>query len=139
MTYRSTDAGDTWSALAGGLVEEPQALAISTSNPPMVFTGTSAGGVYKNASMLTLNRREYCVGDSWNASILNLPGDAAIRLVGVSNGVQWVWPGWSTTENDGHFTATGTFGNGSQGNHSFYVQIAGINSNVVSQSISNCR
>ena len=139
IVYRSTDRGDTWSSLAEGLADVAQSLAVSGSNPPMVFAGTLGGGVFKNAATFTLNRGEYCVGGTWKVRIINsLPG-ATIRLLGVSNGTSWEWPGWGTTDNDGSFTATGTFGDGSQGTHSLRVEIGGVESNVVSLSISNCQ
>jgi hypothetical protein len=88
------------------LADGVQALAASGSNPGVVFAGTHAGGVFKNVAMLTLDRMDYCVGSSWKLSIVNAPANAAIRLVGVSNGVPWEWSAWGTTDNEGKYPAS---------------------------------
>ena len=137
--YRSTDGGDTWSNLIGGLPGVAQALAVSGSNPPMLFIGTHTDGVLRYGSMLTLDRSGYCLGGSWQVTIANAAASAPIRLVGISNGKAWDWPGWGTTDDDGTYSASGTFGDGSQGSHSLYVEIGGITSNVVSLTISDCK
>lgn len=138
MVYRSADSGATWSRLNEGLADVAQALAVAGSNPGTVYTGTYAGGVFKDAAMLTLDRREYCVGTSWKVGIVNAPSGVSIRLVGVSNGVSWDWPGWGTTNSDGTYSASGTFAGGSQGTHLLHVEIGGVRSNEVSLSISDC-
>jgi len=64
--------------------------------------------------------------------------DTEIRLVGITDGVPWEWPGWGRTGSDGGFSMGGTFADGSQGKHLLYVDIGGIKSNVVSLSVSDC-
>jgi hypothetical protein len=135
--YRSTDNGGSWS-FTEGLTDAVQALAVSGSDPPVVFAGTQTMGVYKSTAMLTLDQTEYCVGTTWTASVVNAVADTAIRLVGVSNGVQWSWPDWGTTGSDGKYSTAGTFAAGSEGNHQLSVEIGGIKSNTVSFSVSGC-
>jgi photosystem II stability/assembly factor-like uncharacterized protein len=137
--YRSSDGGSIWAGPDEGRVGVVQALALSGSNPPVVFAGTQTRGVYKSSAMLTLDRTEYCVGTTWTASLVNAMADTGIRLVGVSDGVQWAWPDWGTAGSDGKYSTAGTFAAGSEGNHQLYVEIGGIRSNTVSFSVSGCK
>jgi len=104
----------------------------------MVFVGTYAGVVLKDAAIFTVNRTNYCIGGEWQAIITGADADAPIKLVGVSNGVSWEWPHWGTTSSDGAFTATGVFLDGSQGTHSLHVEIGQVRSNTVSLAIQSC-
>jgi hypothetical protein len=95
--------------------------------------------VYKNSAILTVDHTEYCIGTTWTASVVNAAADAAIRLVGVSDGVSWQWPDWGTTGSDGRYSTAGTFAAGSEGTHQLYVETGGMKSNTVSFSVSGCK
>jgi len=138
--YRSTDRGDTWESLTAGLSSAAQALVVSGSNPEVVFVGTESGGVYEDTvgPRLTLDRMEYCVGDTWRLNVVDAPASASIRLVGVSNGVAWDWADWGMTDGTGYYGASGVFADGTQGTYLLSVDINGILSNTVSLSVSAC-
>jgi hypothetical protein len=87
---------------------------------------------------LTVNSR-YCAGGSWSLQVSKAAASSNIRLLGSSNGVTWEIPRWQTTQADGTFTATGSFGEGTQGNHTLRLEIAGTFSRTVSFAVSECK
>ncbi len=144
--YRSTDRGGNWDIISGELEDGVQALAVSGSNPAMVFAGTQVSGIYrtqasgmnKSAGVLTLDHMKYCIGESWRLDIAEAPADMAIGLVGISNGVPWKVRDWARTDQNGNFSESGMFGSDGQGLHQLHIEIGGINSNTVSFIVSNC-
>lgn len=88
---------------------------------------------------LTLDRNAYCIGESWKLSIANAPAGAAIRLAGVLKGNPWSLPDWGMTDQDGHYSASGTYVDGNQGTYQLYAEISGIRSNTVFVSVSDCK
>src|SRR5207245_2292373 len=56
--FRSTDGGESWSAVSAGLPNLPvTALAIDPQTPTILYAGTERGGVYKSTDG----------GESWSA------------------------------------------------------------------------
>jgi photosystem II stability/assembly factor-like uncharacterized protein len=140
VIYRSIDHGGSWNNLGEGTTWMAQALTVSGSNPGTVFAGTSGSGVYENLGgiSLTLDRGEYCIGDSWDLDIVNAPANSTVHLMGVSNGTPWEIQDWTMTDQAGHYSTTGTFGMDNQGFHQLSVEIGAKQSNIVSFTVSNC-
>jgi sugar lactone lactonase YvrE len=138
VVYRSGDGGNTWSELSAGLSGPVQALAVSSSNPPVVFAGTASAGVYKSAAVFTIDRVEYCIGDTWQVNIVNATAASSVGLIGGSNGLPWVWMDWGMTDSAGGYTASGMFGPGSEGFHILNVEIGAFTSNKVQVAILGC-
>jgi hypothetical protein len=73
--YRSTDDGQTWAAVAGGLPATPQVRALA-SDGPAVYAGTDGAGVFRSDD-----------GLSWSAVNAGLPDLRVHALVLTENGL----------------------------------------------------
>ena len=89
---------------------------------------------WSRVRQFTVDRSEYCVGETWKARLVNGPPDTKITLSGISNGASWYMP-WGTTDKDGSFAAEGIYREGSQGNHSLSIMVGEFESNVVSNTV----
>jgi hypothetical protein len=65
--------------------------------------------------------------------------DAAVRLLGSSNGASWEIDRWASTDHTGSFSTSGTFADGTEGAHTLRVEIGGLPSNTFHLSILNCK
>jgi photosystem II stability/assembly factor-like uncharacterized protein len=140
VIYRSTNHGDSWNSLNGGTTWKAQAMAVPRSNPATVFAATTDREMYDNSGWisLTLDRSDYCVGDSWDLDIANSQQNSPVQLMGISNGVPWEIKDWVRTDPIGHYSATGTFSMDDQGFYQLSVASGGNRSNVVSFTVSTC-
>jgi hypothetical protein len=141
--FKSTDAGIRWNSVHSGLPDriEVYAMAINPQNPGTVYVGSFSGKVFEIASeapVLTLDSTRYCLGASWTLKVINGLPQAAVRLLGTSNGQSWEISEWRKPDANGAFSAGGTFGAGSGGSHTLSVEIAGAFSDPVSFVVSNC-
>ena len=68
----------------------------------------------------------------------NALSDTSIDLIGISNGASWEVPAWRRTTNTGNFFEAGTFGPGTEGEHTVRVRIGDTLSNTVSFTVSHC-
>jgi N-acetylneuraminic acid mutarotase len=89
--------------------------------------------------LLTLNSTSYCMGDPWELTVTHAEREASVRLMGASNGASWEIARWGVTGADGNFSANGTIGGGTEGNHTLRVEISGVWSKTFSFSVSNCK
>jgi hypothetical protein len=140
--FKSGDGGASWSSFNEGLTNlEVPALAKAPDDPITLYAGTS-GGVFRiidDTPALTLESKEYCIGEPWRLTLRNGAPNASVRLLGTSNARSWEIPIWSQTDASGTFTAEGTFAEGTEGSHTLRVEIDGVSSNSVSFVVSNCK
>jgi trimeric autotransporter adhesin len=87
---------------------------------------------------LTLNSTKYCQGNEWNIGVQNALSDTPIDLIGISSGTSWDLPAWRRTANAGNFFEAGTFGPGTEGEHTIRLRIGNMLSNAVSFTVSTC-
>jgi hypothetical protein len=90
------------------------------------------------APVLSIGSTAYCVGSAWSSGVSNALPNAAVRLVGTTNGQSWVIAPWATTNANGSFSPGGTFAQGTQGSYTLRVEVDGKISNTVYFVISNC-
>lgn len=90
------------------------------------------------ATVLMIDSK-YCVGSSWTLTVKDAAPNSSARLLGISNGQSWEIPEWRRTDGNGNFTVSGTFAEGTQGDHTLNVQIGGVFSSPVSFTVSNCQ
>jgi hypothetical protein len=102
------------------------------------FDVIQTAGIQPLTPILSLNRTAYCLGNPWILSLGNALPDSPVRLIGVSNGTSWSFPGWSLTNGAGNLTHVGAFADGTQGSHTLAAEVDGKTSNTVSFTVSNC-
>jgi sugar lactone lactonase YvrE len=82
-------------------------------------------------TVLKMDSTAYCVGASWSLTVNEGAPNSSARLLGISNGQSWEISEWRRTDDNGGFSAEGTFAEGTQGNHTLNVQIGGVFSSPV--------
>jgi hypothetical protein len=140
--FRSVDGGASWSEFNTGLTNlSVRALAIDSLGT-FLHAGTAAGVFdYQLGAgpTLTLDRSEYCIGESWKLSIVNAPASAAIGLAGVLDGNTWSLPDWGKTDQNGRYSAGGIYVDGNKGTYQLYSEIGGIKTNTLFVTVSDCK
>jgi photosystem II stability/assembly factor-like uncharacterized protein len=140
--FKSTDAGMTWNPVSSSVFPNlvVTAVAINPQNPSRVYAGfgTRVFEITFESPVLALDSTKYCIGASWNLSVLNGTPDYSIRVLGTSNSQSWEIPEWRKTDANGNFRMQGTFAGGSEGSHSLSVEIAGRFSDPIPFVVSHC-
>jgi uncharacterized repeat protein (TIGR01451 family) len=80
----------------------------------------------------------FCVGATWELALTNALTNAAVSLMGTTNGQSWTVPAWGTTDANGNFSQVGTFAVGSQGSYTLNIVSSGLASNTVAFVVLNC-
>jgi hypothetical protein len=88
---------------------------------------------------LSLDRTQYCVGDSWSLQADGARPLSAVQISGTWDETPWVIPNWTMSGQDGKLVATGTFGDGTAGSYRLWIQAGGKVSNSVFVRIQNCQ
>jgi hypothetical protein len=82
--FKSTDAGNNWSAVNTGLPTTPVlALAIDPTSPKIIYAGTYSGGMFKSTD----------AGGSWSEISTGLPGAAIYVLAMDPTSPQTIYAG----------------------------------------------
>jgi len=88
---------------------------------------------------LSLDRTQYCVGDSWSLQADGVRPLAAVQISGTWDETPWTITNWTTSGQDGKVIVTGNFGAGTVGEYRVWIQAGGKVSNSVSVTIQNCQ
>jgi hypothetical protein len=87
---------------------------------------------------LSLDKTQYCGGDSWRLRIDGAVSSSSVQLMGISLGTPWEIPDWRTTDLEGTLTESGTFGTNAIGDHTLWALADGKTSNSVFLKIVSC-
>jgi photosystem II stability/assembly factor-like uncharacterized protein len=141
--FKSIDAGSSWNPFDAGLTNPSfVTLAVGSRGPNTLYASSARGGLFKiidDTPLLSLDAAPYCTGRPWRLTVANGVTNTPIRLLGTSNGQSWEVRDWRKTDADGAWNEPGVFAPGTEGAHSLRVDVAGVLSNVVSFTVSECR
>jgi photosystem II stability/assembly factor-like uncharacterized protein len=137
--FKSVDAARSWSAINDGLIY--RRITALSSDPAIckVYAGNEDGVFETDIGPVLTLHAEPCIGGPWSLAVSHAIPNTSIRLLGVSNDVFWEIAPWSTTDEAGGFSTSGTFPVGSEGHHQLRTDIGGLPSNIVSFVIRNCQ
>jgi hypothetical protein len=87
---------------------------------------------------LSLDKTQYCAGDSWRLRIDGAVSSSSVQLMGISLGTPWEIPDWRSTDLEGTLTESGTFASNAIGDHTLWALSAGKTSNSIVLKIVSC-
>jgi hypothetical protein len=128
-----------------GTADESGTFAIGNEGQHVVWAtagDTSSNKVPFKVSQcrirLVLDSSAYCSGGLWNMRVEGgMPG-ASLSLAGISNGESWQFAEFGQVQDNGVFSTSGTFGPGSEGEHSLRILAGSERSNLFRLTISRC-
>lgn len=137
--FKSVDGGMNWTAINSGL--DLYRVTSMASDPAIckVYIGTLNGVFETDIGPVLTFRSDRCIGGSWTLSVSHVPPNKPIRLLGVSSGRSWEISNWGSTDAMANFGASGTFSASDRGNHELRVEVGGLESNVISFTVTDCR
>src|SRR5262249_53740474 len=101
--------------IAGGVTdygERSQPILAETTAE--LFVPASVEG---QVPKLSLDKTQYCAGDSWRLRIDGAASSSSVQLMGISLGTPWELPDWRSTDLEGTLTESGTFASNDIGDH----------------------
>jgi hypothetical protein len=122
--------------IAGGITdygERSQPILADTTAE--LFVPASVEG---QVPKLSLDKTQYCAGDSWRLRIDGAASSSSVQLMGISLGTPWELPDWRTTDLEGTLTESGTFTSNDIGAHTLWALAAGKTSNSIVVKVVSC-
>jgi Galactose oxidase, central domain len=87
---------------------------------------------------LSLDKTQYCAGDSWRLHITDAAASSSVQLMGISLGTPWEMPNWRTTNVEGTLIENGIFRADAVGDHTLWALADGKTSNSIVFKIVAC-
>src|SRR5262245_24253083 len=125
--------------IAGGITDSGERA--KGSQPFLVETTAELfvpASVEGQVPKLSLDKRQYCAGDSWRLRIDGAASSSSVQLMGISLGTPWELPDWRGTDLEGTLTESGTFASKDIGDHTLWALAAGKTSNSIGLKIVSC-
>jgi hypothetical protein len=122
--------------IAGGRVTYRQ------NGPPIPNDATAElfvpASIEGQVPSLSLDKTQYCAGDSWRLHITDAAASSSVQLMGISLGTTWEMPNWRTTNVEGTLIENGIFRADAVGDHTLWALADGKTSNSIVIKIVAC-
>jgi Galactose oxidase, central domain len=116
--------------------------AYNQNGPPLPNDATAElfvpASIEGQVPTLSLDKTQYCAGDSWRVRMDGAASSSSVQLMGISLGTPWEMPDWRSTDPEGTLTESGTFGANAGGEHTLWVLTSGKTSNSNGVKIVSC-